>query len=146
MTLTRSFLGVWLVALMISLTGCGGTYDATVSGIITLDGKPLPRGTVCFNPDTDGPSAYGLIQSDGKYTLATGREEGLPSGAYTVTVVANEQSVEKTPGATPTPGKPISPAVYRNKNSSPLKYNLEAGSNQIDIPLSSTPSVNAQVR
>jgi hypothetical protein len=146
MSLPKSAPSLCLIFLSLLLTGCGGTYDATVSGIITLDGNPLPRGTVCFNPDADGPSAYGLIQSDGKYTLATGREEGLPSGAYTVTVVANEQSVEKTPGAIPTPGKPISPSWYRNKNSSPLKYNLEAGSNQIDISLTSTPPAGTQVR
>ncbi len=123
----------------IFLTGCGGIYDSSVTGLITLDGAPLPRGTVCFNPDADGPSAYGLIQSDGKYTLATGREEGLPSGSYTVTVIANEPSVAKVAGAIPTPGKPITPRWYRSKNTSPLKYSLEPGTNQIDMQLTSQP-------
>jgi len=63
--------------------------------VATLDGNPLPRGTVAFNPQGLGPSAYGRIESNGEYAIHTGREEGLPPGQYLLTVVANEAPTEE---------------------------------------------------
>lgn len=133
---------ILIVALLqfVFVVGCGGPYDASVSGIVTLDGSPLPRGTVKFDPDQQGPSGYGLIESDGSYSIMVGREYGLPSGSYTVTVVANEPSVpNKSPSLPPAPGKPITPAWYREAAHSPLKKTVESGSNEINLELTSTP-------
>jgi hypothetical protein len=129
----------WLAvsAVVLLVTGCGGTYDSSVTGVITLDGAPLPRGTVKFIPEQSGPSGYGLIGSDGSYEIMTGREAGLKSGRYVVTVVVNEQSTpNKNPSLPPIPGKPITPAWYRNQAQSPLKHNVEPGSNEINLELS----------
>jgi hypothetical protein len=121
--------------------GCGGVYDASVSGVVSLDGSPLPRGTVSYNPTQPGPASYGLIGSDGTYEVNTGREEGLPSGEYTVTVVAKEETVIEDPNSSlpPKPGKTITPPWYRSKKTSPLKMTVESGTNQIDIELTSEP-------
>src|SRR5687767_9935357 len=107
---------------LVAVVGCGGTYDATVSGMVTLDGNVVPRGTVAYQPVAGGPAAYGPIAEDGSYTIRTGSEQGLPSGEYAVTVTANEPpAVQQTAsGGPPPPGKPITPPWYRSKDMSGL--------------------------
>ncbi|MCA9230451.1 MAG: carboxypeptidase regulatory-like domain-containing protein [Planctomycetales bacterium] len=122
------------------LAGCGGTYDSYVSGTVTLDGATLPRGTVAFSPQSPGAAAYGRIDSDGQYTIQTGREEGLASGHYLATVVANElPDQEGRDGGPPPAGKPITPPWYRSAKTSGLEFTVEPGSNTIDISLTSEP-------
>ncbi|HOM17497.1 MAG TPA: hypothetical protein PLQ00_09220, partial [Thermoguttaceae bacterium] len=62
--------GVAAIVFVGFLAGCGGSGAklpplASVSGKVTLDGNPLPRGTVTFIPDeskgTKGPTAVGQI-------------------------------------------------------------------------------------
>jgi hypothetical protein len=132
------FTSGWLACL--TLTGCGGVYDSTVSGIVRLDGVAVPRGTVSFTPQGGGPTAYGLIQSDGAYALRTGREECLPPGAYTATVSANEAPTERgKDGGPPPTGKPITPAWYRDPNHSGLSFTVIEGDNEFNLELTSTP-------
>ncbi len=128
-----------LILALPSTVGCGGVHDSYVTGAVTLDSKPLPRGTISFSPVQSGPTAYGLIVNDGSYALKTGREASLPSGEYVVVVVANEPSVAKEDGALPTPGKPITPLWYRSAKTSPLKITVNSGNNQIDLELTSEP-------
>jgi hypothetical protein len=63
---------MWAFALLVplALTGCGGEKLAQVSGRITVDGKPVPGGTISFVPPT-GKAAVGSISPDGTYTLGT---------------------------------------------------------------------------
>lgn len=54
-------IAAWRIAiacLPICVAGCGGTYDSTVSGAASLDGKALTRGTVAFIPVSSGPPAF----------------------------------------------------------------------------------------
>jgi hypothetical protein len=106
-----------------------------------LDGKIVPRGAVVFLPSSGGPSAYGLIDDDGKYLVRIGREPGLPAGDYQVTITANEApstaDIEK--GTPPPPGKAITPAWYRMKETSGLKYTVKPGKNEINLELTSQP-------
>ncbi|HMP05657.1 MAG TPA: carboxypeptidase-like regulatory domain-containing protein [Lacipirellulaceae bacterium] len=132
-------LAVAVAALSASL-GCGGAFDASVSGVVSLDGAPVPRGTVSFAPIDSGPTAYGLIGSDGRYVLHTGREEGLPPGEYRVSVVATEVSPPRGPQGGPPPlGKMLTPLWYRDIATSGLSFTVNRGKNQIDIQLNSTP-------
>ena len=133
----KEILVVSTVAL--SLVGCGGTYDASVHGVVTLDGKPLARGTLAYDSISEGPLCYGLIQSDGTYSLQTGSEAGIPSGQYKVTVVANEASTPSSGGGPPAPGKPITPPWYRTKTATPLEQAVQPGSNEINLELTSEP-------
>ena len=127
-------------AAIVCLSGCGGTYDAHVTGTVTLNSAPLSLGTIKFTPQQSGPSGYGLIQSDGSYEVMTGRESGLPSGDYVVTVVANEPSrANANPSMPPSPGKAITPPWYREPEHSPLKYTVTPGRNVFDIELTMTP-------
>ena len=133
--------GSFLLVAFVGMTGCGGTYDSSVSGVVTLDGNPVPRGTVAFQPMSGGPAAYAPIQVNGDFTVRTGREDGLPSGEYDVTVTANEPpAIQQTAaGGPPPPGKPITPAWYRIKETAGLRFTVEAGENEINLELKSTP-------
>lgn len=133
-------LAILLGSLTWLLVGCGGPYDSTVSGTVTLSSAPLPRGTISFIPQGSGAPAYGMIEADGKYMLRTGREEGLKSGSYTATVAANEVSVAVGKNGGPPPmGKPITPDWYRDPATSGLTFTVESGDNEINIDLTTTP-------
>ncbi len=134
-------LRVSLIAVGLAMVaGCGGVYDASVEGVVKLNGSPLTRGTVKFIPEQSGSSGYGLIGSDGSYSIMTGRESGLPSGSYAVTVVANEASIPNAnPSLPPAPGKPITPEWYRDQATTPLKHSVESGRNTINLELDSQP-------
>jgi hypothetical protein len=127
--------------LLCFVSGCGGTYDASAAGTVTLDGKAVPRGTISFAPIKGGPIANGLIGEDGSYTARTGREVGLPSGEYQVTVIASELPAPERlkPGVPPPDGKAITPEWYRSGKTSGLKYKVERGKNKIDLELTSQP-------
>lgn len=127
MNVRRGAVAALAVAL---LCGCGNSLESKVSGRVTLNDKPLTRGMVSFYP-AQGPAAVGSIQSDGTYTISTGRGEGLHPGEYVVTVFANEPP----PPDESVPGKIITPAIYNDKATSPLKFTVAAGNNVIDLPL-----------
>ena len=124
-----------LLLALLFLGGCGGK-PARVSGVVTLDGKPLERGMVGFAPTGGGMRAAGIIQSDGSYTLSTNRESGLETGEYLTTVVSREPGVENPQGGPPMPGPYITPRHYAIAKTSGLRFQVERGSNTIDIELS----------
>ena len=119
--------------------GCG--RRAEVSGVVTLDGKPLPAGVVTFSPANAGPSGYGAIAADGSYTVQLGSSQGLPPGEYVVTVAANAAAAA---GGTPGPG-PLSDAItplmtpqrYADPALSPLRATLKSGTQQLPLVLRS---------
>jgi len=142
----RNILPSCLIALLIGINGCGGVYESSVSGVVTLDSAPISRGTVTFKPTGNGPSAYGQIEPNGEYELRTGREFGVPSGQYLVTVVANEppSTLQSATGGPPPPGPPITPAWYRSSDTSGLSFQVEPGSNDINLELTSEPPAGWQ--
>ncbi|MEQ8211587.1 MAG: hypothetical protein RH917_17305 [Lacipirellulaceae bacterium] len=129
----------WLFILAVA--GCGGTYDSTVTGVVTLDGEPLSRGRVTFYPTSPGPPCIGSINEQGRYEVSTGLEVGLPSGEYAITVVANEppEKSQGERGGPPPAGKLITPAWYKSKQFSGLKENIEPGANEVELALTSEP-------
>jgi hypothetical protein len=138
--------GKWFASFVVGLAlmavaGCGGTFDSAVSGVVTLDGNTVPRGTISFQPKAGGPAAYAQIEQDGSYVVRTGRENGLPSGDYYVTVTSNEPPAvtQTAEGGPPPPGKAITPSWYRSRNTSGLSFVVEPGSNEINLELTSTP-------
>lgn len=77
-----------LVLLLLLATlagGCGGA--SSVSGTVTYEGEPLPKGQILFLPaDGKGPSAGAAIVQ-GKYTI-----NNLTPGPKTVQIVATPES------------------------------------------------------
>jgi hypothetical protein len=138
---------VALIGLLFA-SGCGGTYDSTVAGVVTLDGKVIPGGLVGFHPVSRGPSAYAVTDENGSYSVRTGHEAGLPPGDYSVTVAANEPpAIARTEQGNPPPlGKSITPASYRMKETSGLKFSVKAGKNEINLELTSKPPAGSKSR
>lgn len=122
------------------LSGCGGGSKLPpmerVSGIVTLDDKPLTRGLVQFQPDksqgTDGPSAVGAIGPDGKYELVTAQVKGAMVGKHTVMVESRAQpknEMDTLPAL-------LVPEKYTRHETSGLKQEVVAGkANEINLKL-----------
>lgn len=135
-----------VLAVVVLAVGCGGPHNAVVEGQVTLDGTPLPNGTVTFKPTAEGTTAYGSIDEGGNYRLQTGREYGLAAGEYKVTVAAREKSgaLYGKNGGPPPAGKQLTPSWYRSLEHSGLQFTVEPGSNEIDLPLTSEPPAGWQ--
>lgn len=145
---TRAAISTLGGLLLAATVGCGGAYDSYVTGLVTLEGEPVSKGTVSFVPADGGPSAYAMIGSDGRYEVYTGKERGLPSGAYGVTVISREPpAVERSKtGGPPPPGKAITPPWYAMAQYSPLQFHVESGENEIDLKLTKEPPDGWQPR
>jgi hypothetical protein len=117
--------------------GCGGS-TSSVSGRVTLDGQPLTKGTITFNPTGDAPAAIGQISSSGSYRLSVGTSSSVAPGQYQVTIVATEL-VEPTPtDPSPLP-KMLTPEKYNDPATSDLTADVKRGANRFDFELTSTP-------
>ncbi|WP_428306658.1 carboxypeptidase-like regulatory domain-containing protein [Lacipirellula sp.] len=128
-------------ALMLStvLLGCGGTSNqATVDGVVTLEGAPVPSGSISFVPASGGTQSYAMSDASGNYEVYTGREAGLKPGEYNVTIVARERpAVNQTELGGPAPaGAAITPAWYASPETSGLKFTVAPGANEINLELS----------
>jgi hypothetical protein len=55
-----------------------------VSGVVTYNGKPIPKGLIFFDPQTDGPQGFANIVS-GKYDTAQ-QGKGVRGGTYAIRV------------------------------------------------------------
>jgi hypothetical protein len=75
---SRRSLSVFGALLLVAAVGCG-SGKGTVSGQVTLDGKPLPAGKISFL-GSHGQSATADI-TDGQYTVSN-----VPTGEVKVTV------------------------------------------------------------
>ncbi len=132
---------VAIVAAFGLAAGCSSSLDSSVSGTVTLDGKPLEIGngtcTVSFYPEEGGAAAQGRVGPDGTYALKTGSTKGIRSGTYIVTVVATGPSREPPPGVPPMPGPLLTPTRYGTKERSDLRFMIASGTNRINIALTS---------
>lgn len=131
---------VALALLTLSLAGCGrgdGPEVAEVSGIITLDGDPLPWVNIQFVPESPGGSpSFGGTNLDGKYRLLfTQDKAGAMLGRHRVEISPRESRLneddEKLPSESPLeiPKKYLQPGA--------LTADVESGSNVINFELSS---------
>ena len=138
-------------------TGCGGiapTSDyskvtlLSVSGAVTLDGKPLPEAVVTFDAE-DGQFSYGLTDSNGKFSLQFDSvKTGVTPGKKTVRIsttrkilglntkdesggedVGDEGESSKT---TPRPTELV-PSRYNKK--SELSVEVSSAKTHFDFPL-----------
>src|SRR5262245_3282946 len=79
--------------LLIHLAGCGKSGQTALhstTGVVTLDGAPVPLASVVFSPTNtaSGSVATGLTDGSGRFTLSTAGREGAAQGTYNVTVFA----------------------------------------------------------
>lgn len=97
------------VILAMSLAGCSGTDGPSqyeLSGTVTFQGKPVPAGTITFEPDAvkgnRGPQGFATIK-DGRYDT---REDGRGSvGGAQVVRISGSDGIDA--GETFPTGKPL---------------------------------------
>ncbi len=80
----------WLIVLLVACAGCtGDTGPRTVnaSGVVTLDGSPVPKAQVIFIKDGEGNPASAMTDEQGKFSLSyNGEKNGAMPGNYKVQV------------------------------------------------------------
>ncbi len=131
--------------LLVSLTaifGCGGTDPnrSAIGGNVTLDGKPVERGSVVFIPvdGTTGAAASGPIEG-GRYQIAS--KDGAAVGWNRVEVRAVRKTGRMIPKGLGGTGKMIEEqvegAAARFNANSTLKINIKPGDNMADFEVTS---------
>jgi hypothetical protein len=112
--LQLKFAPIWILTIAAIISGCNrGPAMTTVVGTVTVDGKPLEKGSIAFEPaDGQGPTTGATIEG-GRYTAQT-----LP-GQKKVRITGFE-IVGKRPAY---PGRPDSPMRDIVKDVVPEKYN-----------------------
>lgn len=142
---------VCLVALLLTTCGCGGaetqgslpeTVPAT--GVVKLNGKPLPFASVMFIPQgaTKGIECIGSTDESGMYSLKQIRGgDGAPPGEYKVVI----SRFLKPDGQPLSPGEPPAnvmateslPAVYSDVTVSRLTASIPATGGEFPFDLKS---------
>ena len=119
--------------------GCSrGDMESHVSGHVTLDGQPIGPGIVNFVPAGEKHlPAIGAPDANGAYTLKTSRTAGLPAGHYRVSVYVHAMPPGALPGERLGSTPSAIPARYENVETSGLEFDVQPGSNTIDIGLTS---------
>jgi hypothetical protein len=121
------------------IVGCDDS-KATVSGTVTLDGRPVtggPRmnGIVTFFRDGGGGApAVGFIDESGHYSVKTGATTGMEPGSYQVAIAMKKITIPENPNAMPIPTL-LTPAKYGNPQKSGLRAEIKPGNNTFDFPL-----------
>ena len=130
---------VFFAVLCTSLAGCGSGLSS-VSGTVTLDGKPLAgsdklSGTVQFSPETGrGATAVGNLDQNGRYNLSTGSRVGVLPGKYLVSVSAVEIIPPKIAGEAGS-GRLATPPRYADAKTSGFTAEVSSGRNTFDYAL-----------
>jgi hypothetical protein len=120
-----------------SAIGCGGGQEAQVTGVVTLDGQPLTRGSVTFVPVEGGPGASATINSDGAFSARTGSTAGLRPGEYAISVRSSGDPTADPNGGPPKPGKLLTPPKYGSTETSGFRETVNPGANEINLDLKS---------
>ena len=105
-----------VLASLTLVSGCGDGEShefAPVSGVVRLDGAPLPDATVSFEPGPNSgkspPSSFGKTDAQGRYELETlaGDRKGAVIGTHVVRITLSQPDTgdagsADNPGAGPT--------------------------------------------
>lgn len=122
-----------LLAVVFFMSGCGASSDSpptgTVTGVVTLDGKPLSGVVVSFSPEvgTLGQPSLAATDGEGRYELKyNATTKGAVVGSHKVSVTT------PTEGPDPKFKDPI-PKKYNSKTE--LTEKVTAGDNIINLDL-----------
>jgi hypothetical protein len=136
--------GCRLLAVLIPafcLAGCGGEMKvAPVSGTITLDGEPLEKASVLFQPEKGGRPSFGVTDKNGYYSLAYSmNESGAEVGGATVKISTRLAAADTGNGDYKDNAPRAPEKVPAHYGKQPVKVTVEPKSNTIDIALKSAP-------
>ncbi|MGL4551282.1 MAG: hypothetical protein ACRC33_08840 [Gemmataceae bacterium] len=120
------------LAAVLSAAGCGDPNSGTVSGKVTVGGKPLADGTVQFVPVDGSTATAGGKVKDGGYSVKV--PVGTMKVSFSAPKVVGQKKVYNTPDS---PVMPVTaeglPARFNEKTE--LTLTVKSGSNQKDWAL-----------
>ncbi len=120
--------------------GCNrGEILAPVTGVVTLEGEPIPRATVIFHNDQKGVHMQAEADNNGRYVVRMANGDGLPLGDYKVCVCPPIQDHPLGPIKAPPPNvDPYAdtiPRKYRDVKTSALTLTVSEQTPAFDIEM-----------
>ena len=133
-------------------TGCGSDRSslAQVTGRVTLDDKPLPKGTIIFEPKGQRSAVGQIVDGAIVEVMTYDPGDGVPLGHHSVAISANgtpggASSEVAHPGgvkkqaANYMSGTSLIPVRYNDPTTSGLSVDIKSGTNTVEFRLSSKP-------
>lgn len=122
------------------LAGCGSEMKvAPVTGTVMLDGKPLVRASVTFQPKAGGRPSFGVTDASGQYALTYSmHEQGAEVGECSVKVTTRIQA-ENTEDDSGAEGRLAPERVPARYAANPVVVDVKPQNNTIDISLTTSP-------
>ena len=132
---------VCLASLLVGLVwGCGPANPLgrkAISGKVLLDGVPLERGSISFEPQQKGGVSSGAVITNGHYRIEAAK--GLPVGDYLVRIHSSKGGDGATADAPPGPTTKLSPAelipAEYNRNSAQVVKVTADGPNEFSFDI-----------
>lgn len=124
---------------VLGLAGCG-SGKPIVTGVVTLDGKPLENGTIQFFPVAgDGQTSAATLAADGSYRMEASPTK-MKVVIHAVKIVGKRKMYEgQADSPTIDLTEELVPARYSDMNKTELTYTVTNGPNKADFALQSNP-------
>jgi len=129
----------WLVCLVgvVVLSGCGDAPDGParyeVSGAVNYKSRPVPRGSILFEPDTSaggsGPQGYAEIH-DGKFSTSAVGGKGVSAGPHIVRIEGFKLESEALADSS---GENIVPMLFEEYKTT-VRLPAENSTQNFDVP------------
>lgn len=136
----RTTVPTWTLLLLTGISSLAGCEDNSsvghVSGVVTLDGQPLPEAFVHFQPQAEGAPSLSKTDRDGRYTLRYSRTAaGALVGTHVVRITTFQVGdLDADPPRARSPERV--PPEYNTQ--SRLTAVVQPGSNEIPFDLQSS--------
>jgi hypothetical protein len=109
---------IFVVCTVVVFSGCSNDPlgRQAISGSVKVDGAPLTKGNVSFQPTEGQPTAGGAVIKDGHYSVP--KDGGLVVGKYRVSINAavpgsgGKADEAALPGDPPAPPKELIPPAW----------------------------------
>ncbi len=132
--------GIFISALL-PIAGCGAENPSLVpvSGIVTMDGDPLPEVAVTFNPigETLGNGALAGTDAEGRFKLIDVRgADGAHPGEYRISFYPTPSGGgADDPASVVSSGSVGLPGIVMDPNNSPVQATVPASGGEVRIAL-----------
>lgn len=117
------------------LGGCGGPSGPPrqpVVGMLTFNGKAVPDAQVAFQCPEQNVYFTAMTDPQGRFEVVAASGDGLPAGAYQITVYPAPSDDEEI---TEAPQRPDIPQRYRSTSTSDLKLTVAEGDNDFALEM-----------
>lgn len=131
----RSYIPSGMMLGVLLLAGCTGASSehGHVTGVVTINGTPIPDATVTFAPKGGGRAAVGMTQQDGSYELNyTPGVKGAKLGVNEVRITTYEAPELDDNKRVVSPGRPEKlPPKYSSGQE--VTVEVKPGENPLDF-------------